>query len=106
MQIKAYKKEHTLLVSLAGELDHHSAGTTREGLDVLLMDPEVRELALDMRGISFMDSSGLGVVLGRYKTMAERGGSMRITGASRYAERILKMAGVYSLMEKGEYENV
>ena len=61
-------------------------------------------LMLDLSGVTFMDSSGLGVVLGRYKLMKERGGSVRIQGASRPVERILKMAGVYALLGQQDAE--
>ena len=71
-------------------------------LDALLEDDTVSRLVLDLSGVSFMDSSGLGVVLGRYKKLKARRGSLRITGASKPGERILKMAGVYALLGQQE----
>lgn len=104
MQIKTQRDGETLAVLLTGELDHHSAAPLRVELDALLGDRTIRCLALDLCGVTFMDSSGLGVVLGRYKLMKERGGSVRIQGASRPVERILKMAGVYALLGQQDAE--
>lgn len=60
----------------------------------------VKLLTLDMSGITFMDSSGIGVVLGRYRRMSESGGKLRMGGMSIYAEKILRMAGVLALLER------
>lgn len=104
MQIKTQRDGETLSVLLTGELDHHSAAPLRVELDALLSDRSIHRLVLDLSGVSFMDSSGLGVVLGRYKLLKERGGSMRIRGASRPVGRILKMAGVYALLGQQDAE--
>jgi len=102
MEIQKSYSDGTLWVALIGELDHHSAEQVRKEVDQSLRSPKVRVLSLDMSGISFMDSSGLGVILGRYRIMAARGGKLVIAGVSRYAERILRMAGIYALIDKGE----
>lgn len=104
MQIKTQRDGETLSVLLTGELDHHSAAPLRVELDALLSDRSIHRLVLDLSGVSFMDSSGLGVVLGRYKLLKEHGGSMRIRGASRPVGRILKMAGVYALLGQQDAE--
>ncbi len=104
MQITTQRDGETLTVLLTGELDHHSAAPLRVELDRLLSDRSIRCLALDLRGVSFMDSSGLGIVLGRYKLMKEHGGILQIVGAARPVERILKMAGVYALLEQQKAE--
>ena len=100
MEISATKKGHVLTVNLKGELDHHSAKQTRERIDAALRDTNIRELVLNMKGVSFMDSSGIGVILGRYRTVSARGGTMRIVGAGKSVARILRMAGVSSLLEQ------
>ena len=84
---------------LTGELDHHNAAEIRETLDGML-DGSVRELTLDMSGVTFMDSSGIGIVLGRYKRMRERDGRLYLSGLKGNAEKILRMAGVLGLVEK------
>ncbi|MEA5060530.1 MAG: STAS domain-containing protein [Candidatus Pelethousia sp.] len=97
MQITTKRAGSTLHVALSGELDHHSAAQIRQELDIALTE-DVRELVLDLSAVSFMDSSGIGVILGRYRAMQERGGNLRINGMSTYAARILKMAGILPLV--------
>ena len=68
------RKRDVLLVRLEGELDQCSASGIRRDIDALLQDPSVRHLVLDMARMPFMDSSGIGVVLGRYRLLCLRGG--------------------------------
>ena len=100
MRITISNNGSTVVARLDGEIDHHCAAGLRQRLDEEIADKNVLELVLDLKGVSFMDSSGLGVILGRYKTLAARGGLLRIINASPRVERILKMAGVYTLIER------
>ena len=100
MELDAVKRGPRLTVKLIGELDHHSAERTRIMLDTLLHDVSVRELMLDLKELSFMDSAGLGVVLGRYKTLAARGGRMIVSGVRPSIDRIFRMSGIYALVER------
>lgn len=100
MQIRSETVGTRAIARLTGELDHHSAAETRLALDALLSNPAVNELELDLRAVSFMDSSGLGVILGRYRTLSRRGGSLALAGANKHVDRILRMAGVYALCER------
>lgn len=67
MEITAVRRGARVIVRLCGELDHHSASTVRNTLDLMLRDLTVREMQLDMTQVIFMDSAGLGVVLGAIK---------------------------------------
>ena len=100
MDINAVRKGQRVIVRLSGELDHHSAAQVRHTLDLWLADVTVRELQLDMSGVSFMDSAGLGVVLGRYRTIALRGGRLIVSGVRTSIDRIFRMSGLYSLVER------
>lgn len=101
MEINAMRRGARVVVRLCGELDHHSAARARGQLDLLLRDVTVREMLLDMREVTFMDSAGLGVVLGRYKTLSARGGKMIVTGMRSSIDRIFRMSGLYALVERG-----
>ena len=79
------KHRDRLTVRLDGELDHERVGPIRAELDALIGDPKVRHLVLDLTGVSFMDSSAIGLVIGRYKALSRRGGA-RI-GRWRHAAR-------------------
>ncbi|MBO4563053.1 MAG: anti-sigma factor antagonist [Clostridia bacterium] len=97
MRSTIIKKGGVLTAKLSGELDQHSAAKVRRELDEALRDPGIRRIEFDLAGLTFMDSSGIGVILGRYRTVSRRGGSMGIANAADNVERILRMSGVYTL---------
>ena len=97
MHLKLTTQGDTLTARLSGELDQHSAARVREALEAALDDGRVKRLVFDMEKVSFMDSAGIGVILGRYRILSSRGGSMNVINAGRNVERILRMSGVYKL---------
>lgn len=96
-----YKKvRDALVVQLSGELDHHCAEKVREDLDALLSDVEIKRMVFDMKGLTFMDSSGIGVIIGRYKTLKRRNGSLAVTNLNAHMDRIFKISGLYQIVDK------
>lgn len=93
-------QRHTLTVRLKSELDHRAAEEIRAELDELLKNRSIRRLVLDLRRLKFMDSSGIGLIIGRYKLMARRGGSVSIVNADARMDRIFRMAGLYQLVDR------
>ncbi len=87
-----------LIASVRGEVDHHSAAPLRSTIDRTMKEFSCNDLILDFSGVEFMDSSGIGVALGRYKKLAKSGGKLCISGCSEYIEKILTMAGVFSII--------
>ncbi len=81
-------------VALSGELDHYTAPDIRAQMDAILRDPCVTSLLLDMRHLSFMDSSGIGVLLGRLKLLRQRGGGLYVTGMQPSVERLFRLSGL------------
>ena len=98
MKVVCKKNGPHLMASLSGELDHHGAEQVRKKLTGALEDSRVKILTLDLGGVTFMDSSGIGVILGRYKTIHARGGKLMIENPSEQVQRILKMAGINKLV--------
>lgn len=94
------KLRHTLTVRLTSELDHSAATQLRQELDRLLLDGSVQHLVLDLKKLRFMDSSGIGFIIGRYKQMSRRGGSVAVINADQRMDRIFEMAGLYRLVER------
>lgn len=88
------RKKDVLLVRLAGELDQCSASGIRRDLDQLLRDLRVRHLVIDLKDMPFMDSSGLGVILGRYRMMRERGGTVSLMHLSPQVKRVYDLSGM------------
>jgi len=94
------KTSNTLFVRLKEDLDHSASIAIRPKLDQLLADRQIRHLVLDLKDLKFMDSSGIGLIIGRYKLMAKRGGSVKVKNADKRVDRIFQMAGLYQLVEK------
>lgn len=97
--LKHERKRAVVTVCLSGELDHMQTAGVRQELDELIADPGVKKLVLDLRELSFMDSSGIGMIIGRYKVMRRRGGSVAVR-AGRQVSRILELSGLYQIVEK------
>lgn len=100
MEVKLKTNGNELIAELLGELDHHAADGVRSVLDDAIKRKKFDRLIVDMSRVSFMDSSGLGVLLGRYKLISAEGKNMSITGANRSVDRILRMSGVYLVIGK------
>ncbi|MDP2871334.1 MAG: anti-sigma factor antagonist [Bacillota bacterium] len=98
LQIQHEVLDNTLLVSVAGELDLETAPRLRTLVDSELAQSGARNLLLDLAGVSFLDSSGLGAILGRYRTVAAAGGRMGIAGARTGVKRILRLSGVAQIV--------
>ena len=84
----------TLKIKLRGEIDHHTASVVRVSMDELIRSRAPRTLALDMSAVDFMDSSGLGLIMGRYSIMQAVGGDMVVLDPSPATERIMSLAGM------------
>lgn len=102
MDMTTLVKDDKMIIYLSGEIDHHSARDIREGVDRLLISQRPKTLILDLSGIDFMDSSGLGLVLGRYRKIKEAGAEMYLANVDERTMRILKMAGVDKIIKTVE----
>lgn len=92
--------EDILVTSIKGEVDHHSAAPLRKAIDRSMKVYKCNNLILDFSHVEFMDSSGIGVALGRYKKLAKTNGKIYISGCSEHVEKLLNMADVFSLIPK------
>ena len=95
----------TLIVRACGELDLVVADKFRNQVDESLEKNCSDNIILNLDGVSFIDSSGLGVILGRYKKITMRGGRMAIVGAPAQVKRILELSGVLRITSVYEDEN-
>lgn len=87
-----------LSVRIRGEIDHHTAAGIRQGIDGVLFEKRPKKLILDLSAVSFMDSSGLGLIMGRFSVMKELGGEMTVWNPSRETRAILTLAGMERLV--------
>lgn len=103
MEIKYKTNNDGVYAYLSGELDECTAEYVRMSLDTLLKDLSIVEsskLVLDFSNVSFMDSTGIGVLLGRYNKFIKNNIEMCIQNAYGHVDRILKMTGIYEIMPK------
>lgn len=87
-------REGVLIAGISGDLDHHSAAPIREAIDRMAESTMPKVLVLDFGGVGFMDSSGIGLIMGRYKLMDSMGGSVRVEHASSQLKKVIKLAGL------------
>ena len=87
-----------LILKIHGDIDHHSAKTLREEIDSHIYLYRASTVLLDLSEIDFMDSSGLGLILGRYTKIKELGGKLVITDPNPGVMKILELAGTQKLI--------
>ena len=104
MYLKFNKKEDKLIISLIGELDHHSAEEVRVKIDDRIDRDNIRKVILNFNGVTFMDSSGIGVVIGRYKKMQNRNGKLCIVEINQAVNKVFEISGMYKIIDN--YPNI
>ena len=97
MNINAAYSAGRLTVYLVGELDHHQSRTAIRSIEELLDEYMPRDCVLELSQLSFMDSSGIGLIMGRYRLMHSLGGEVRLSGTSPRMERMIRLAGLDKL---------
>lgn len=101
MEIKYKKTNSSLCIYISGELDECSASNARTILDKVLSDNyNIGKVVFDLSGLSFMDSTGIGLLIGRYKKLKKFNIPSYISGANVGTEKVLELAGLYSIMPK------
>ncbi len=100
MPVNIIHEKGKMTAEISGELDHHEAAEIRTAVDGELAQSFPELLNFDMSGVTFMDSSGVGLVLGRLRTVKQWDGKVRITDPSPRAEKILKLSGLSALIVK------
>ena len=100
MEIKHRIYNNTFYVMLCGELDEHTAVYVSKTLDDLFTKNVFKQIIIDLSELEFMDSTGIGVMIGRYKKMKERNIGIYICNPSTHAEKIFQITGLYDVMPK------
>lgn len=104
-QIFTYEASgQTLVIHLPKEIDHHNCKSLKNETDLLLEENYIHRIVFDFSETRFMDSSGIGVLLGRYKQLKASGGTVTYCGAGIQVQRILTVAGMAKLIRG--YDNI
>lgn len=96
--------KRTLVIRIGEDLDHHNALYIREEADKRIAEQNIRDIVFDFSGVEFMDSSGIGVIMGRYKRVIFIGGQIAVACVNEVIDRILLLSGLYKIMKR--YDNV
>lgn len=104
LNIEMIIKHDVLCIRLDGELDHHTAEELRELASKAIEEKDIRHIVLNLEQLSFMDSSGLGVILGRYKQIKQLHGEMVVCAVSPSIRRLLDMSGLFKIIRLEQTE--
>jgi stage II sporulation protein AA (anti-sigma F factor antagonist) len=97
-------KDHVLVVRLIGELDHHEAAMLRETWQRKITEAGIQHVILNLSGVTFMDSSGIGVLLGRYKEITHLGGELVVCSIHPSIKRLFEMSGLFKIIRLEDNE--
>ena len=98
MNIRIEYAGNTLVAKLEGELDQHVATELRTRLDDEISKHNIINLIFDFKGVTFMDSSGIGVIVGRYKKIQARGGTTMVIRVQPQVDRVLEISGIKKIL--------
>lgn len=90
--------EKTLIVQIPEEVDHHFSDMVREEIDKKLQTEDIHALVFDFKNTEFMDSSGIGLLMGRFKLMQALKGTVRIVNAGERIQKILTLSGIHKII--------
>ncbi len=107
MGVKIITAQKKMTAYLDGEIDHHNAAFIREEIDNSIMREKPEVLTLDFDNVTFMDSSGVGLVMGRYRTLSMYSGKLIVSNLSTQFYRIMKLSGLEKIatINKREIKN-
>lgn len=92
------RKGNNLIVMIDGEIDHHSSETIRNKVDSKITSAAIKNVVFDFSRVGFMDSSGIGMLMGRYKNVVRVGGKVWLVSVNNTVKRVLEMSGVLSVI--------
>lgn len=98
MHIKFSNRGTTLIIKVIGELDHHTAEYVRQKIDSEMLKSTTKNIIFDFSELSFMDSSGIGVIIGRYKNIRKLNGKAAVVNTNDQITRILDMSGILKII--------
>ncbi len=104
MDVELKQIRNTLVVKVVGELDMVIAEKLRQQIDEKLSEGIIKNLIINLEKVTFIDSSGLGVIIGRYKKITASKGRMFIVGAKPNVEKILYFSGINKLVPMYKHE--
>jgi stage II sporulation protein AA (anti-sigma F factor antagonist) len=106
LQVELEHYRNVLIVRLRGELDHHTADVVRFKMEEAILRGNCDHVILSLKDLLFMDSSGLGVILGRYKQLKAKGGKMVVCDVNQSVYRLFELSGLFKILPIHENERL
>ncbi|WMJ76507.1 MULTISPECIES: STAS domain-containing protein [unclassified Sedimentibacter] len=99
MNLEFIESGQVLKIKLKGELDHHTADESRAVIDEKINEGKFNKIVIDFKNLDFIDSSGIGFVIGRYKVIRKNNGVIEIINAGKKVRKILDMSGIGKIID-------
>lgn len=98
LSVHLFIKADTLFIRLTGELDHHTSIHLRDRINSLMDKFEIKNMVFNFKNLTFMDSSGIGVMLGRYQQVKQKKGLLLVCELNANVEKIIQLSGLYKIL--------
>ena len=102
VSIDFVKDSKTVIVKINEEIDHHVCEKIKNKIDLAIDFRRAKLLVFDFSGVSFMDSSGIGLIMGRYRAISKNGGQAVVVNLKPSVRRILQMAGIFKILNEAD----
>ena len=99
-EMKLGTANNTLVVKFSGDIDNLVYETYKNKLETIINENKYKKVIMDFSSVTFIDSSGLGLILGRYNQLKKYNGTLYMSGVSKQTEKIFNIAGIWTIMDK------
>ena len=104
LSISLYVEASILYVNLSGELDHHTSQQVRTRLNTVMAEEKISHIVFNLRHLDFMDSSGIGIILGRYNQLKQHQGEVMVMGMKPLVKKVFQLSGLAQIIKIIETE--
>ncbi|KYO65796.1 anti-sigma F factor antagonist [Thermovenabulum gondwanense] len=87
-----------MIVNLKGELDHHVAARIKDDIDYVMSRKNIKKIIFNFKNVTFMDSSGIGMLLGRYKSIKSVGGALGVCNVNERIKKVFDISGLFNII--------
>lgn len=91
---------NVLIIQINGDLDHYNAAKIKETSERYIMENRIKHIVFDFKNTDFMDSSGIGTIMGRYRLVKAINGTVSVVNVNEIVGRIFEMSGLYKIVRK------
>ena len=99
MDIVFTQNGNILIVKMLGDIDHHYAEMAKEAIEKEVKEKEIKNIIFDFSNVNFMDSAGIGMIIGRYKYTKNKGGRTAVACLSKNLKKIMVLSGLYRIVK-------